>query len=144
MIICTAMMKPATIKVFYAIATIAILLLLVYSTRAGIDADGYPYVVSTTPSDGQTGVPIHTRIFATFSEKIDPSSITTATFKVANDDGEAVGGEVSASGNTASFVPYNHLSDAETYIVTVTSGILADTGEALMRDYSWRFTTGTE
>src|SRR3990172_11903197 len=64
-----------------------------------------PTVSSTSPSDGAQDVAINTSITATFSETIDASTITTATFTLNN----GVTGTVTYGGTTATFTPSSSL-----------------------------------
>src|ERR1700746_1816456 len=69
-----------------------------------------PTVSFTVPANGSTGVAINEKIAVTFSEAMDPSTITRATFTLmrrsneeGEDEGEEVAGTVKYSGVTATF-----------------------------------------
>ena len=71
-----------------------------WTTGAAPDTTA-PTVQSTSPGSGATGVSVsNTTITATFSESMDSSTITTATFTVSG-----VTGTVTYSGTTATFTP---------------------------------------
>ena len=53
-----------------------------------------PTVSSTSPANGAKGVAINSGFAATFSEAMDPASITAATFKMTASGGAAVSGAV--------------------------------------------------
>src|SRR5687767_4279557 len=78
----------------------------------GSEDDGAaPTVRSSNPTNDASGVPLNTRISVSFSEPMDPLSITPATF-VVNAGGTSVPGTVSAGddGTTAIFTPTNNLA----------------------------------
>ncbi len=54
---------------------------VVFTDTTGPDTTP-PAVTSTAPSDGATNVAIGTAVTATFSEALDPATITTATFEL--------------------------------------------------------------
>ena len=101
--------------------------------------DTTPPVVSTTsPANGATDVPINSSISATFSEVMDASTITTATFTVSG-----VSGTVAYSGTTATFTPSTNLASSTTYTATITTGAKDLAGNSIVSNYVWSFTTGT-
>src|SRR3989338_1185731 len=100
-----------------------------------------PMVSSTSPSNGATGVAINTAITVTFSEAMNASTITTATFTVA-DAGGAVTGTIAYSGTTATWKPSSNLAYSTTYTATITSDVRDAAGNAMASNYTWSFTTG--
>jgi len=88
-----------------------------------------------------TGVSISGNIAATFSEAMDPFTITTDTFVLKQGD-TPVSGVVSYAGVTALFNPVANLLPLTVYTATVTTGIKNLAGTALAADFSWSFTTG--
>jgi hypothetical protein len=107
-----------------------------------------PKVSSTSPSNLATGVPVTTNIRATFLEAgsgIVPDTLTADTFKVVQ---VKPTGNVPVSGTlgfdegsqTATFDPSSSLANG-LYKATLTTGIKDRAGNALLRDYSWTFTT---
>jgi hypothetical protein len=101
-----------------------------------------PTVNSTSPIDGATGVAINKKIAATFSEAMDPSTITSATFMVTGPGATPVSGAVTYVGNTATFTPASNLLFITTYTATITIDAKDLAGNALASDYEWSFTTG--
>lgn len=101
-----------------------------------------PAVSSVSPLANATGVQTNVRPSVTFSEIIDPSSVTTSTFSLKN-GALTVAGAVSVSGNSITFTPASALSGNTTYSVTAAKGIKDIAGNQLVADYSWGFTTGT-
>jgi hypothetical protein len=99
-------------------------------------------VILTVPANGATGVLTNTKISATFSEAMDPLTITTATFTLKQ--GATVwSGTVAYSGVTAVFTPGTNLLASSTYTATITTEAKDLAGNALASDYVWSFTTVT-
>ena len=87
------------------------------------------------------GVPISGNVAATFSEAMDPLTITTVTFTLKQGI-TAVAGTVSYAGVTATFTPTSFLAPLTVYTATITTGATSLTGNTLAADFSWIFTTG--
>jgi hypothetical protein len=86
-------------------------------------------------------VAINQIITATFSEAMDPSTVSTTTFTL-NQGTTPVAGTVSYTGVTATFTPAGNLAPLTTYTATITTGAMDLAGNALAADFSWSFTTG--
>ena len=97
-----------------------------------------PTVSSTSPALNAANVAINTAITATFSEAMDASTITTATFTVGG-----VTGTVTYTGTTATFTPTTSLAYSTTYTATITTGAKDLAGNAMAANYSWSFTTAS-
>jgi hypothetical protein len=109
-----------------------------------------PTVLSVTPADGSTGICRSKSVTATFSEPMDATTLTSATFGVSA-NGVAVAGAVSYDppSRVASFVPTdpNGFAAGTAHVVTVKSGVngVKDlAGNALVADRSWTFATGSQ
>jgi hypothetical protein len=99
-----------------------------------------PVVESTSPINNATNVPLDKIITATFNEKMNPSTITTASFTV---QGTApITGIVTYSGTTATFTPANVLTANTTYTAKITTLAKDLVGNAIQKDYAWTFSTG--
>jgi hypothetical protein len=111
---------------------------VVYSQSAGSVP---PTVTTETPSPGSTGNPVSAAPTATFSQAVQPS---TVSFTVADSSNNPVAGTVTFnSGNTvATFTPTNSLTASTTYTATV-SGAQNTSGVAMSSPFTWSFTTGT-
>jgi hypothetical protein len=96
----------------------------------------------TNPVDGATGVALNTRVTVTFSEGIDPASITDATFTLVGPGAEMVPATLSTSGTTATLTPDSNLAPNRDYTATITTGARSLAGRSLPTNYSWTFTTG--
>jgi hypothetical protein len=99
-----------------------------------------PTVTSTLPVNGATGVPFGNKLAATFSETMDPLTITTSTFALKQGT-TVVSGAVTYSGVTAVFTPTSNLAASTTYSATITTGAKNLAGIALAGNYVWSFTT---
>jgi hypothetical protein len=95
----------------------------------------------TVVGNGGTGVPISGAVAATFSEAMDPLTITGSNFTLTQGV-TPVAGVVSYAGLTATFTPTSFLAPLTVYTATVTTGARSLTGNSLAADFSWSFTTG--
>ncbi len=106
-----------------------------------------PAVTLTVPADGATDVATNTKIAATFSEGMDPATITGTTFTLTGPGATAVAGTVSyvAGARTAAFTPTTPatLPASTLFTATITTGGTDLAGNALALDKVWTFTTGT-
>jgi hypothetical protein len=102
-----------------------------------------PTVISTSPANGDTGVPINSVITATFSEEMDASTITTDTFIVSSGSSGIgnISGMVSYDGTTATFTPSVNLGFNTIYTATITTGAMDLAGNSIASAYTWSFTT---
>lgn len=83
-----------------------------------------PIITGTDPSNGATEVSVATNITVTFSEEINISSVSSASFEItANGDPASIGGTVSVSDNEVVFNPSTNLEFDTEYVITVTAGI---------------------
>jgi hypothetical protein len=112
-----------------------------FTTGAAADTTP-PAVSSTSPANNQSGVAVSAKVTATFSEAVDPATVTPASFTLKS-GGSAVAGTVSLSGATATFTPSAPLASGTAYMATLTTVIKDAAGNALAANYSWTFTTGT-
>jgi len=105
-----------------------------------------PTVVSTTPTNGARGVPITSKIMATFSEPILSSSITSSTFtlKISGSTSYVTGTRSLSSSDgykTAIFALSSNLKPSTTYVATLTRGVRDQAGNAMTIPKTWWFTT---
>jgi hypothetical protein len=106
-----------------------------------------PTIVLTAPASGATGVPLNQSVNATFSEPMDPMTITSATFLLTGEGGDAVTGTITydALNLIATFTPSVTLDDGTLYTATVTNGATDLAGNPLAAGLipnPWSFTTG--
>lgn len=113
-----------------------------FTTGAAPDANS-PTVLATFPLDLATNVPTSNSVTATFSEAMDPLTISTATFTLAQGM-VPVSGSVTYSGMTAVFNPTANLEAGKTYTATITIGAKDLAGNRLadgLAPNPWTFTT---
>ncbi len=126
------------------------LLLWGYVAIPGVDATP-PAISSTIPADASTDVPVGTPISVTFTEAIDPLTITADTFTVHTGGSDIRGTilinapktESSSLSAIAIFRPYSDLATNTTYMARIIAGVKDLAGNTMMAEYSWTFTTGT-
>lgn len=116
-----------------------LLFCLMLAGCGGIVPGPPPTVHSTQPTAGAADVPLNAAIAVTFSEEMDPDTITTGTFFLDN----GITGTVSYAGLTATFTPSGPLAPSTTYTATVTTGAKDLVGNSLEANHRWTFTTGT-
>jgi len=105
-----------------------------------------PEIVSTVPANAATGVALNQAVSATFSEAMNPLTITTGTFQLTGPGGTAVAGTVSydAINFIATFTPAAPLLANSSYTATVTNGVTNLAGTPLGTTGApnpWMFTT---
>jgi len=94
---------------------------------------------SVTFTDAAAGVAVNRKITATFSEDMDGSTITPASFSVAGPT--PVSGTVTYLRRTAVFKPSSSLAPNATYTATITTDVKDLAGNALQAN-TWSFATG--
>ncbi|MGB8457002.1 MAG: Ig-like domain-containing protein, partial [Candidatus Acidiferrum sp.] len=102
---------------------------------------GAPTVISTVPAGGATVVAVNTLVSATFSEPMNPLTLTNATFTLTGPGATAVAGAVTYSGSTATFTPTTVLANSTLFTATITTGAKDPAGAALAANFVWTFTT---
>jgi VCBS repeat-containing protein len=106
-----------------------------------------PSITATTPLNGATGVSPAVNVSATFSEPINPATLTTQTFKLQGQGGAPVSATLSysAATRTATMHPTGGFAPQTLYTATITGGsggVTDSAGNALATDFRWSFTTG--
>ncbi len=106
-----------------------------------------PLIVSTTPASAATNVPVNQAVSATFSEAMNPLTITTTTFTLVGPSTSQVAGTVSYDpiNYIATFTPTANLA-AGTYTADITTGATDLAGNSLGAGSipnPWMFTVGT-
>jgi hypothetical protein len=111
-----------------------------------------PTVTGTSPAAGATGVAVTANVTGTFSEAMDASTITPATFTLTTGTTTVPAAVTyNSTGLVATLNPDADLAAGTTYTATIrggTSGVKDVAGNALAADRTWTFTTaaagGTE
>jgi hypothetical protein len=101
-----------------------------------------PTILSVSPENGTTDVPVHPVITATFSEPMDESTINTNSFTLADNEG-FISGTVTYDGETftAFFTPDTNLIYNTTYTAMLSTEIKDLVGNPLAKPYTWSLTT---
>jgi len=109
----------------------------------GAEQDSVPRVVSTSPEEGESNVPVTTDISVTFSVDVDETTMTDTTFVVNADSTGLHQGPIvySSPTKTATFNPDADFGPGEEVDVVLTTGIQSWAGIPLDSSYSWSFIT---
>ena len=100
-----------------------------------------PMASSTSPLAGATGVALNGQVTITFSEEMDPATITSTSTFTLKQGAINVPGAVTYSGTTATFTPTNPLEGGKEYTATVTNVAKDLVGNPLGGNIVWKFTT---
>jgi outer membrane protein OmpA-like peptidoglycan-associated protein len=98
-----------------------------------------PTVSFTSPVNGAVATAFKQEINVAFSENMDPTTITAATFTIKQGK-TAVSGKVTSTASNATFTPARQFEKNKVYTATITTGARDLAGNALTRDYVWNFT----
>lgn len=118
-----------------------------WTTEAAPDYGDYsaPTVSGTALANGAINVPINTTVGATFSEGMNPTTVTNVKFTLkVTSSGATVPGTVLYSGLSAVFTPLSNLASNTGYTATIkgdSTGVRDLAGNALASDYVWSWTT---
>jgi predicted small lipoprotein YifL/methionine-rich copper-binding protein CopC len=99
----------------------------------------HPVVIGTTPGNGAVNVQPNAAIIITFSEPVDPGTITFTL----SAGGLQIDGNTTYNGTTAIFTPSASLAYGTEYTATVSAGVEDLAGNPMPSDYLWSFMTGT-
>ena len=120
-----------------------------FTTGSTVDAVA-PTITATNPASAVSNVSLNMTINATFSEAMDPMTITNASFTlaVAGVDGASVDGTVTydPTSQIATFTPAANLTAGTAYTATVSNVVMDLSGNALAPGAvpnPWTFTTGS-
>ena len=107
-----------------------------------------PTVTGSTPANGAIGVPTSVHPTVTFSEALDPATLTTSTFTLTPSGGSAVAASIAwnATSRIATLTPTAALATGTTYAAQVkggAGGVTDTSGNALASDVTWAFTTAS-
>jgi hypothetical protein len=117
--------------------------------RLGVARDTKaPTVADVSPNSGATGVNPGPTVTATFSEAMDPATITGQTFALRDPNSNVVPATVTydSTNGKATLKPNAALRYGTQYLVTIEGGASGTrakdmAGNALASDYQWSFTT---
>jgi hypothetical protein len=105
---------------------------------------GAPVVLSSVPANGAVDVPLNGSVSATFSEAMDPASLTGATFTLTSGAAATpVAGTVVYASSRVVFWPAAHFDSNGSYTATITTGAMSAAGKAMTMKTAWSFGTGS-
>ncbi len=102
-----------------------------------------PTVVAVNPANNASNVATNTVVQVTFSEPMDPTTITTTTVSLKNTSTSAVVPATvtyNPATNIATLTPNGPLSNGTNYTVTVTTGVKDLAGNAMASQFTSNFT----
>ena len=111
-----------------------------FTTGAAPDTTA-PTVTLTAPLNEATGIVLTSKVAITFSEAMDPNTISALTFTLSQ-GANVVLGAVTYTGVIATFTPTASLLPNKPYTATVTTGAKDMSGNALAANKVITFTTG--
>jgi hypothetical protein len=102
-----------------------------------------PTINRVSPDDMSKEVAVNSHITARFSEPMSSSSITHDTFTIRGKDNKPIPGTVTLTpdGLTATFIPDRPMDNGTEYHATITTGATDQTGNPMLSDKKWSFTT---
>jgi hypothetical protein len=112
------------------------------NAASGLEAESVLTVTSTTPSNGSLGVPRDVQISVTFSEDVDPRTITDSSFTLSTND-VLLHGTITWLGNVVTYTPAFPLAPDKTYTGMVTTVVRDSQENPLASDFIWSFTTSS-
>lgn len=101
-----------------------------------------PKVIATEPINAAANVPLNQIITATFSQVMNPATVTANSFRVSNGTSN-ITGAFTFSGTKVIFTPSALLAANTNYTATITTAVKNANGVSITNDYIWTFTTGT-
>jgi hypothetical protein len=110
----------------------------------GVDGSVTPTVLSVMPGNGATGISGDGTVRVTFSEAMDPATLTTASFTLTSGRTSApILGLVTYADSTAVFSPASALPGDAIFTAALTTTINSSFGVPLALTPAWSFMTGT-
>jgi hypothetical protein len=102
-----------------------------------------PAVTSTSPANAAGGVATNISVTATFSEPMDPASITATSFQLLDANQTAVAGTVTYNSANAALVfqPSTPLANGMSFAATVRGSVTDVFGNVMGSDFNWSFAT---
>jgi hypothetical protein len=97
--------------------------------------------LTSYPSDGEIEFPVNRSIIANFDEPLDPSTVNSESLELKVGE-KIVAGVVSYVKKSISFKPSSHFNENSQYQATLIAGITDLSGNAIISDIVWTFTTG--
>lgn len=116
-----------------------------WSFTTGVAADVTPpTVAAVTPLANATGVARNSRVTASFSEAMNPLTLSAASFTLACPAGAPITATVAyaSTGHVATLTPISDLPAGASCTARLTSAVRDTAGNTLVAPFTWTFTTG--
>lgn len=113
--------------------------IVTFTTAAAADTT-LPMVQATSPLNNATGVALNQPLSVTFSEAMNPLTITTSSLTL-KQGANVIAGTVSYTDKTAKFTPTALLTAGLVYTASITTAAKDVAGNALAANTTWNFTT---
>jgi hypothetical protein len=103
-----------------------------------------PTVISCTPPNGSTGIPLNEVASVTFSEAMNLATLNPSTFLLTYGPAATpIQGEIVCTNARAVFWPSAHFASNSLFTATITTGAMSAAGVRLVTNHTWTFTTGS-
>lgn len=110
-----------------------------FTTALPVDTT-LPAINATSPLNNAVGIALNQSIFVTFSEPMNPLTISSSSFTVSQGV-TAITGTISYSDKTAKFSPGTLFTAGQVYTASITTAAKDLSGNALAATTTWNFTT---
>jgi hypothetical protein len=110
-----------------------------FTTAAPLDST-LPIIQATTPLNDANGIALNQIVSVTFSEAMNPLTITTSSFTL-KQGANVIAGAVSYVDKTAKFTPNALLTGGLLYTASISTTAKDVAGNALAANTEWKFTT---
>jgi hypothetical protein len=135
------MMREIKIWKMFWVSLVLVMVALVTGCGREQSPAVLPIVVSTTPANLATAVPLNSVVTATFNLAMAPATINGTTFTVTGPGTAPVPGAVTYAGVTATFTPSVPLAPGTVFTGTITTGAQSTRGIGLLANFVWTFST---
>jgi hypothetical protein len=113
-------------------------------SSSGGSPSASPWVTSTNPIDGASGVALNGNVSATFNEAMDPATLTVSSFTLTSGaTAIPVLGTVAYASSRVVFWPAVQLASSDSFTATITTEAKNPSGDAMAKTRVWKFSTGS-
>ena len=101
-----------------------------------------PVVLSSIPNNSNSDVAINSKLVVTFSKEMNSQTFVPENFSLSGPGDVVIPGTIKYINRSAIFTPVNNLAPETLYTVVLTSDISDLTGNSLLTNTAWSFSTG--